>query len=215
MKYRLPFFLIGALAALGCENEPLGLETETQADAHRAPYWQDVAVTESDVFTFEDMALVGSSRLTRAKSRIRVTLKTTELTPRHTYTLWWVVFDAPENCSAPACGEDDVFDDALAGGPNLPEVTILGAADGRIARRSGRTIFAGMLHRGDVSKAIFGDGLDNPMTAEVHLVVRSHGEKIPGLIREQLTTFNGGCDPGQPNEGQCVDVQFSVHEAAN
>jgi len=53
-------------------------------------------------------------------------------------------------------------------------------------------------------------GIDAPIRrrAEVHLVVREHGEALadPLALKEQLTQFNGGCGP----EG-CTDVQVSIH----
>lgn len=57
---------------------------------------------------------------------------------------------------------------------------------------------------------MFGRGLTNPTQAEIHAVVRTHGPVIPGMVDEQIHTFNGGCDPGQPNEGQCQDLQFTA-----
>ena len=40
--------------------------------------------------------------------------------------------------------------------------------------------------------------------------MRTHGEPIPGLVNEQLQSFNGGCNIGEPNEGLCDDVQAAV-----
>jgi len=65
-------------------------------------------------------------------------------------------------------------------------------------------------------------GLTNPQGAEVHLVLRSHGPRIPGQVAEQRTTFAGGCefflDPGATHElepGQCSDLQFAVFPAGS
>jgi hypothetical protein len=32
-------------------------------------------------------------------------------------------------------------------------------------------------------------------------------------VNEQINSFNGGCPAGEPNVGQCRNVQDSVHEA--
>ncbi|MDQ3972803.1 MAG: hypothetical protein M3276_00350 [Actinomycetota bacterium] len=42
---------------------------------------------------------------------------------------------------------------------------------------------------GDHSDALLGPGLTNPMPAEIHAVVRTHGPVIPGMVDEQIHTF--------------------------
>ena len=218
------FSFIVALALIGCDSHSLTDDNTNTiiANSELAKHGggESDASTRSTVYSFDDLAEVGYSIVKRSIDNIAVSYSASDLIARHTYTLWWVVFDQPSKCSpdpadissTPVCGEDDVVD-AMEGGANEPEVTILGAADGAVASEWGHKNFRGILARGDDSTSIFGDGLDNPTTAEIHLVLRSHGEAIPGLVREQITTFNGGCDPGQPNEGLCHDVQFSVHVA--
>lgn len=200
-----------AVGLVGCDsfdsNETLSeLEVQRQRNNPRT--------STSPIYTFSDMSEVGTSTLKRGADAITLSIETTQLKPGYAYTVWWVVFDKPEFCSAPACGEDDVFEDAMAGGPNRMELSVIGAADGSVVPANGKATYTGSLKKYDTSLAIFGDGLDFSDTAEIHYVIRSHGAAIPGLIEEQITTFNGGCDPGQPNEGQCEDVQFAVHKAA-
>ena len=197
---------IAALIALsGCDSlsiEETTLEAESQANTKRA--------TSGTVYTFADMSPVGTSTLRRTTNAIAAEYITSELTENDAYSLWWVVFDAPEYCSAPGCGIDDVMQ-AISGGPNPSQVSMIGAVDGSVAGADGRAHYRGTLKQYDTSQAAFGDGLDNPMTAEIHYVLRTHGPAIPGLINQQITTADGGCRPGQPNEGMCVDVQFAVH----
>jgi hypothetical protein len=50
------------------------------------------------------------------------------------------------------------------------------------------------------------NGLLDSRTALVHLVVRTHGQALPGVIDEQIHSFNGGCNP------TCANVQASVQE---
>ncbi|MGH3647369.1 MAG: hypothetical protein ACRDTM_09355 [Micromonosporaceae bacterium] len=45
----------------------------------------------------------------------------------------------------------------------------------------------------------------------MHLVIRTHGPAIPGMLDYQISSFNGGCAPGEPNTGLCRNVQASVH----
>jgi hypothetical protein len=47
------------------------------------------------------------------------------------------------------------------------------------------------------------------MKAEIHLVLRTHKEAIPGKIDEMIYSMNGGCADEWPNE-PCEDLQFAV-----
>jgi hypothetical protein len=44
------------------------------------------------------------------------------------------------------------------------------------------------------------------MSAEVHLVIRTHGGHLPTLVDDQIGSFEGGC-----GVNPCVDEQFSIH----
>ena len=78
--------------------------------------------------------------------------------------------------------------------------------DGKVIDVDGKATFRGRLPVGDTSQAIFGPGIVNPMGAEVHLIVRTHGAAIPGLLEVMLSTPNGGCAAEYPNE-PCLSVQ--------
>jgi hypothetical protein len=59
-------------------------------------------------------------------------------------------------------------------------------------------------------------GLMDARKAEIHFVIRSHGPLIPGIIHEQISTFNAGCggfppELGTPGPNTCEDLQFAVH----
>ena len=53
--------------------------------------------------------------------------------------------------------------------------------------------------------------------AEVHLVARSRGPAVPGLVSAQIGSYASGCDvflnpPAVPTAvGECADNQFAVH----
>lgn len=155
-----------------------------------------------------------SATLVRNKNGARLKIQTNDLEPGHAHSVWMVVFDAPENCVVPnECGLDDIMpiiEDPDA--PNPHEATVFGAVGGGLAGGNGQVTFAGHTKPGDeANDVLFGDGsLDNPLTAEVHFVIRTHGPAIPGMIREQISTFNGGCEEGEPNEGLCDDLQFGI-----
>lgn len=56
-------------------------------------------------------------------------------------------------------------------------------------------------------------GLVDPHAAEIHLVVRTHDAAVPGYVPEQIGSFNGGCNAGQPNAGLCKNYQAAPFAA--
>lgn len=129
-----------------------------------------------------------------------MTLHTSDLEPGAAYTVSWVVFNNPGACSNQECGEDDLFDPAVE--------TSVQLTTGHVVPPSGKGHFAASLSIGGPSREVlFGPGLLDARHAEVHLVVRSHGQPIPDLVQEQIGSFEGGCAINVYE-----DVQFAVHK---
>ena len=164
----------------------------------------------------------GWAHLHRAENGLLMSLHTSDLSSNEVYTVWWVVFNEPGNCSDGVCGEDDIliFED---GAPIMDEnnnhvlnmdgieASDISAffASGAYVNEDGTAHFGGSAGTGDTPGIIFGSGLHNPMTAEVHLVVRTHGPMVDDMAHAQITSFEGGCgatDNGLP----CADHQFAV-----
>lgn len=61
--------------------------------------------------------------LDRTDQRIATKVRT-RARAGHAYTLWYVIFNAPESCSDGLCGDDDVFTDPSdhSAGPNAPQI---------------------------------------------------------------------------------------------
>jgi hypothetical protein len=157
------------------------------------------------VFVIATGEIVGTSQTVRNDGGVNYVLKTSQLTPGDAVTMWFGVYNNPDACAASPCDFPDALNPAT-------EADFLYAA-GHVIGGSGQATFAGHRSVGDTEGSIFsGVGLLNPMGAEIQLIVRSHGPAIPGMTDEQISTFNGGCNPGEPNEGLCEDVQFSVHQ---
>ena len=153
--------------------------------------------------------VLGESALIRSPNGISAQVKTTGLAPGHVYTLWFVVFNNPHEC-VDGCNGPDLVGNAAVNGT-------LAFGAGVIAGPDGTATLSGHVKEGDTSGYPLdfpiqlpgaADGLVDSDTAEIHLVVRSHGEKIPGLVAEQMLTFSGGCD-----ENVCADVQVAIHAA--
>ena len=187
----------------------------------------------ADLLTFAEFEPVegATARLVRGDDAIRTRTDTRDLDHGHVLTLWWVVFNHPDHCEhgqgEVACGEADLFDGP--DGPTGVEPACV-YADGSLVSGNGQARFTDRLSVGEVRDScidFFVDavpelagsdhGLTNPEGAEVHLVVRSHGPRIPGKVAEQRSTFAGGCEEflaaGATHElepGECSDLQVAI-----
>jgi hypothetical protein len=185
----------------------------------------EVPQSISPVHRFSDFSEVEDawSTLNRYENGIMATFHTNDLAPNDVVTMWWVIFNEPANCTD-ACGDDDIFvvdaDGALVIGDNGPElnldqieaaqIAVLGAT-GNVIGDNGEGHFSAVLTTGENPNTVFGPGLLNPLTAEIHLVLRTHGPVNPDALDEQIITINGGCAAEWPNE-PCQDLQFSIHQ---
>lgn len=185
------------------------------------------AATRSDVFFFADPETpVGWSSLQRTDDGVLATFAASEIPAGHAVTLWWVVFNDPQNCSAPGCGEDDIFVDGdLAAGLNAEGIAaaniVAGYGAGTVASPDGEIILsAGLAVDETGPETILGEGalVKDAAGAEIHLVARSHGPAIDGMTDVQTTSYGGGCETNllppeaADAEGECVDLLFSVHQ---
>lgn len=175
-----------------------------------------------EMTAYSDMAVVdgSSASLARMEHGLYADVETSGLTAGDAVTLLWVLFNDPAQCSDGACGGDDIFN--MAEGKVVPDpdgsapmntsgieaakVSLL-RADGRVVGEDGTVALRSHLPIGDTSEAAFGPGLIDPKTAEVHLVIRSHGPNQPDLTSEMLNTINGGCAKEWPN-APCRNAQF-------
>lgn len=176
-----------------------------------------------EIFDVVNGVQAGSSTLHRNSNGITVNFKAEGLIPGHTYTLWWVIWNYPDNCanSPNPCDEPDF------GNPVVVGVDVLNAG-GHLAGNSGKVNISAHLKEGDTSKSIIRSvfnladpiGLIDAQTAEVHPVLRSHGPAIPGMVNEQIGSYLGGCTVFFDaftqiplNEGECGDIYAAIHQA--
>jgi hypothetical protein len=159
------------------------------------------------------------ARLVRYDNGVTTVISTDELAAGEVYTLWWVVFNEPENCNG-ACDADDIFIiengeiPRDADGNRAMNMDALAAANISVQHAAGGYSQDGSLHTsaslgiGDVPGIVLGPGLLDPYKAEIHLVVRTHGPKVDEAFADQISTFGGGCEP--MDAAPCDDVQFAV-----
>jgi len=209
--------------SMSCSNEPI---TDAINGAQDVDLFSRTNKSTVDVINPILGIVTGTSTLHRNSSGITVNYKTTGLTPGYAYTIWWVIWNNPGECLTPnGCGDDADFGNAEAVG-----VDVLYAA-GHVVGKSGVGNFSARLNVDDDSQSIndlFGlppaGGLQsgNTYSAEVHLVLRSHGPMIPGEVNEQISGYLGGCTTflGVFNEipdevGECGDIEFAIHSPVN
>ncbi len=152
---------------------------------------------------------VAVSTLVRNDNGVAMTIHTIGLPADTADTVWWVVFNNPAACShgmgGVRCGAGDLF---------VPSVMAsVQFATGHIIGADGVADYGAYLREGDTSgcatPALPCNGLASARKADVHLVVRTHGAPIPGLVPDQIHSFNGGCPPNT-----CKNLQAAPHEAA-
>ena len=173
--------------------------------------------------------ITGKSNLHRYENYIRANFKAENLYPG-AYTIWWVIWNNPDECDL---GDfEDVCEEAdfpLPGSEfNNVGVEVM-YAGGLVVGKNGKGNFKGRLYAGDITPesmntsfgfpSVGGLAVGNTFGAEVHIVLRTHGPAVPGLVNDQISSYAGGCDTPfailpfttYPNEiGQCADIAAAV-----
>lgn len=156
----------------------------------------------------------GGGVLTRTATEVRGRLSALDLDKKAAYSVWWVVFNDPENCLTQfQCGESDIF--SAPGVLNAAQIVAARIsvfyADGFVTGTDGTGNVTAHLDSGSLPTGTFvnfgwsepvgpgpdpNSGLvaDNGLHAEMHLVVRTHGKAVAGSVGEQTSTFTALCD---------------------
>jgi len=149
-------------------------------------------VTTNTVVRLSDRSTVAgaSTTLVRDVDGVTAAAIISDLEAGAAHTMWLLIFNDPSRCSNRPCAP-------AKGDP--PDSAVLAA--GGVASSKGKASFAGQVAAGADS------GLTNPLGAEIHVVIRSHGPAIAEMLEAQTTTLNGGCPPNK-----CANVQGSPHQ---
>ncbi|HLA10831.1 MAG TPA: hypothetical protein VJ023_09580 [Pyrinomonadaceae bacterium] len=146
------------------------------------------------------------SILFRNQDGVFFSFYTSGLTNGDAVTLWMAVFNNPEFCATSPCTPADFANPAVNG-------TLLNTG-GRVIGPDGSATYGAFRAVGDTTGARpstgTGNGLVKPLSAEIHLVTRSHGPANlmdPMVLAQQLGMFNGGCPPNT-----CMNIHASVHQ---
>ncbi len=180
MTYRvlIPLALIAALAL------PDGDVTAGQsATKTMTSHVEHMATGDQPARTISGSA----AQIMSSPAGVTMTMETSELTPGHVTTAWWVLITRPGNCSATPCTAEDVIGRAAYVGTQIVY------ADGVVNGPEGQARFSAHLARGLVENGWFAQRFDNPTEAEIHLVLNDHGPLVPALAQSMLTSYRGGC----------------------
>jgi hypothetical protein len=154
-------------------SEPLEMRALLTADV--SPVLELPGLTEMDDAT---------STLTREDDAVALTVNTVGLEPG-TYQLDWVIFNNPEYCAG-ECLMDD-FDN-----PDV-QVSRLYAAEATVDQ-SGQANFFARLSENDTSDALWGPGMLDARTAEVHYLIQNQATEanVQGGIHYGVAPVDSG-----------------------
>lgn len=155
----------------------------------------------SNVLVFgTDMAVAGAGTLLRDNNSIDLRVQMTGLDTNSAYTLWWIIFNNPEECTtgtAPAlCGSGDLNPDRDGDGINPVDRGVLNAA-AFITGVDGTANVVGRLNEGPppTGPAAAGFGqLNDSVGAEIHIVIQTHGTPLVGSVMDQMTIPGAACN---------------------
>ena len=164
-----------------------------------------------------DLVKGSLTKIWRDADGVSFEVKTSGLVKGHGYTVWFFSYDSPEACLSAPLGASDgekgnrctisdlLFNPAAQG-------SLMWSRAGKFVKTNGPVTFKARRPRNappcatepavmtsECSGVLLGRGLHNPMTAEIHFVIRDHGPDQKG-VEDETTTINGGCDP-QKNAG--------------
>ncbi len=218
MSFRSKVTLAGLIVlSAACNTEagtPLGLDTSVEP-ALNANMGGSKS-QQADLLLISDGSTNGSGTLTRLPHGIttHINLDAGVIPAGDVVTLWGAIFNDPSKCTHPIPGVSVCdFPDIEAANGNL-----VWLGSGIVS--GGSTQVTGHVNVGDASGDILGlfglssgPGLLNPAGVVVHVVVRTHGQPIPGALQAQRKTFLGpNCTvddlPGEP----CADLLFAAFE---
>ena len=127
------------------------------------------------------------AKLVRTENGISYSMQTTGLRAGHAYTVWVVVINNPAACTASPCSPQDIL---LSSATNS---TVL-YGTGHVVGGNGQAGFGGHVKTGPLPEGwIAGRGLENPLGADVHLVLNDHGPVLTDFMSEMIHTYRAGC----------------------
>lgn len=200
--------LVAAALTIGLTGASIAGSYETEVKAYGMSAPDDVVEGAQAVMVSSEAGVAGI-------------FTTSNLVPGHVYTMWVAIINKPEACElkdVDHCTPGDVV-----GRSDVVESDVT-LGDGMVASADGTATFRTFIPTGDVGRSWIGNGLTNPMGAEIHFALHDHGPEIDGKIAEMLTTAREGCIEdslpggwpasarawGEAGPNQCAMAQFAI-----
>lgn len=136
-------------------------------------------------------------------------ISTKALEPDTAYSIWWAIFNRPQYCVTPFdCSTVDL---EINGGNPRVRASVFWAG-GFVSDASGTANTSIHLTTGRTGREMFAQsenfGLRNLASAEIHVVIRTHGPVgVAGPVAKQIGTANEAC----PETEGCQNVFASIH----
>ncbi len=173
-----------ALAAILASPIAVGTASSDSASVQRSPMRWHMQSTNAH------MSLVGDgarAKLTRTSNGISYAIDTHSLRAGHAYTVWVLVINNPAACVASPCAPTDILKN-----PETDSQVTYGT--GHVVGSSGQAGFGGHIARGPLPAGwLPGGGLEDPLGAEIHLVLNDHGPKLAQFMPGMIRTYRAGC----------------------
>jgi hypothetical protein len=149
------------------------------------------------------------SKLLRNPGWVDVRIETSGLDPATPYTAWAVIFNKPRYCAASPCGAGDL---PVSPGHDSRVLGSLAYLSGGFSDNDGKLTLEARLHRPrsgvKPTATAFGPGLLHGDRAEIHVVLRGHGQDAGDPVLA-IGSFDAGCTDTNP----CSNQQSAVHLA--
>ncbi|MEM1246771.1 MAG: hypothetical protein AAGK22_10375 [Acidobacteriota bacterium] len=195
--------LLMLTAALPIAAQPQTATAETQRAV------ESLEISDHTVFGTDEV-VDGATILVRdfVHQQVRASVSTQALETNTAYSIWWAVFNRPQYCGQPySCTTRDL--EVFGGDPRVRASVFY--AGGFLSDDFGTANYSMTLIPGRTTRELFAQtkayGLRNLRTAEIHVVLRSHGPTgVAGKVSEQIGTATLAC----PEDG-CQNVFASVH----
>ena len=148
------------------------------------------AFQAADVMNFTTgEATTGAMTLSRSANSVQLRGSMAGLDKKSVYSVWWIIFNNPAGCVG---GGDGICtgDDVYPGGP--ADAGVLNAS-GFVTGTDGTGYFVGELETGAPPAGMpccFGQ-LNDSVSAEIHIVIQTHGPAVVGTIATEMTLPTG------------------------
>lgn len=131
--------------------------------------------------------------LERTADGVSYQITTHSLVPGDAYTVWFIVVNDPAACADSPCTPPEILGEPAVDGQ------VTWGFDGQVADEEGNATLAADVAAGPLLHGWLPvQGLDDPLAAEIHLVLNDHGPVIEDMRDEMLSTYRAGCSDDSP-----------------